>query len=239
MTGNMVQMVINTCDVLLPSDSNTDGSVETARNKLRSNISSLVGFAIGCQITANVIKRLATPRTKRITLMLFAVYRSAATLLVILLGVRFPEFRLSGELGWLVIMILAGNLGSQSTYSTSLATPFSNTVAFTAALTDVSSDLLLTELHLSSANRIKLLSILALLGGAAGSQFVLKVATTASGRDKHEAVQHALIVLAATELLLGSTWYLCGIADSWRRYRGRGSGSGSSGSDEQRQDHHG
>ncbi|CDS82210.1 uncharacterized protein SPSC_03030 [Sporisorium scitamineum] len=238
MTGNMVQMVINTCDVLLPSDSNTDGSVEEVRHKLWSNISSLVGFSIGCQITANVIKRLASTQTKRITLMLFALYRSFATLLIILLGIRFPDFRLSGSLSWLVIMILASNLGSQSTYSTSLATPFSNTVVFTATLTSVSSDLLLTALHLSSQNRIKLLSIFGLLGGAALSQFILKVATAASKRDKHDAVQHALIVLSATELLLSLTWYLCGIVDSWKQYKRRSSESIANDSDEQPQDHH-
>ncbi|CBQ71994.1 conserved hypothetical protein [Sporisorium reilianum SRZ2] len=238
MTGNMVQMIINSCDVLLPSDSNTDGSVETVRNKLWSNISSLVGFSIGCQITANVIKRLATQRTKRITLMLFGFYRSVATLLIILIGIRYPDFRLSGSLGWVVIMILASNLGSQSTYSTSLATPFSNTVVFTATLTSVSSDLLLTELHLSSTNRIKLLSIIGLLGGAALSQFILKVATAASKRDKHEAVQHALIVLSATELLLGLAWFLCGIVESWKQYRRRSSVSTSSDTDVQDQHHH-
>ncbi|TKY87177.1 hypothetical protein EX895_003854 [Sporisorium graminicola] len=237
MTGNMVQMIINTCDVLLPSDSNVDGGAETVGDKLRSNIGSLVGFAIGCQITAHVIQRLATTRTKRIALVLFSLYRSVATLLIILLGIRYPAFRLSGSLGWLVIMILASNLGGQSTYSTSLATPFSNTVVFTATLTSVSSDLLLTELHLSSSNKIKLLSIFGLLGGAALSQFILKVATTATKGDQHEAVERALIVLSAAELLLGLAWFLCGIVDSWRQYRRRSSESTSNGLDEQNEDH--
>ena len=46
-------------------------------------------------------------------------------------------------------------------------------------------------LHLDKANRFKLLSLIGLLGGAALSQTILKVATKASQRDKHEAVQHA------------------------------------------------
>ncbi|SNX83095.1 uncharacterized protein MEPE_01801 [Melanopsichium pennsylvanicum] len=221
MTGNMVQMVINTFDLTLPSSSNTDGSTYQVRKKLESNIASLLGFVIGCQITSNIVKRLSTDRTKRLTFVLLSLYRSLATLFIIVVGVRSQEFRFNGSLGWLVISILAANLGCQSTYSTSLATPFSTTVVFTATLTAVSSDLHLPMLNLTGANRFRLLSIFGLLGGAAVSQLILKVATKASKQDKHEAVQHALIVLAAMEALLGLSWFLCGVVESWGRYRCR------------------
>lgn len=221
MTGNMAQMIINAFDVVWPSDSNADGSVAVAREKLQSNVSSLVGFVIGCQITAILVERLATQRTKRLTLVLLSLYRSMVTLLIIFFGIQYPAFRLSGSLSWLVIMIMAASLGSQSTHSTNLDTPFSNTVVFTATLTSVASDLRLPTLQLSTANVFRLLSMLGLFGGAALSQITLKVATAAANRDKHQAVQHALFVLSGMEFLLAVTWYLCGIADHWKQYRGR------------------
>ncbi|KAJ9478146.1 hypothetical protein PHBOTO_001717 [Pseudozyma hubeiensis] len=232
MTGNMVQMIINAFDVLLPSDSNADNDVGESRKKLYSNISSLLGFAIGCQLTGIVVQRLSTDRTKRITLVLISIYRSIVTLCVIIFGVYYPAFRLSGSLGWLVIMIMASSLGSQSTYTTSLSTPFANTVVFTATLTSVASDLQLVTLHLSTMNYFKLLSMLGLFGGAALSQVVLKAATAASRRDKHEAVQHALIVLSGMELLLGLLWYMCGIVSHWKQYRRSASSNPSNGSGE-------
>lgn len=219
MTGNMVQMIINAFDVLIPSDSNADDSVDEARGKLYSNISSLLGFAIGCQMTAILVQRLASERTKRITLVMISVYRSIVTLLVILFGIAYPAFRLSGSLSWLVILVMASSMGSQSAYSTHLSTPFANTVVFTATLTSVASDLHLATLHLSKPNRFKLLSMLGLFCGAALSQAVLKVATAASRRNKHEAVQRALIVLSGMELLLGFLWFSCGITSNWKRYK--------------------
>lgn len=221
MTGNLVHMVINSFDLLLPSDSNASSDQQEIRRKLESNVSAIVGFAIGCQITSNLVSRLATERTKRITITLLSIYRSLATLMIILVGAQYPAFRLSGSLGWLVISVLALSLGCQSTYSTSLATPFSNTVVFTATLTSVSSDLHLPMLNLTRSNRFKLMGIVGLLGGAVLSQIVLKVATKASNRDKHQAVQHALIVLAVMELLLAMSWFLCGIVSSWRQHQRR------------------
>lgn len=221
MTGNMVQMVINSFDLALPSPSNTDNSIHEVRKKLESNVASLVGFMVGCQITSIVVKRLSTDRTKRITIVLLSLYRSIATLAIILFGMRFPAFRLNGSLSWLVISVMAASLGCQSTYSTNLSTPFSTTVVFTATLTSVSSDLNLRMFNLSESNRLKLLSIFGLLGGAALSQVILKVATKASERDKHEAVQHALIVLSAMELLLGVAWFLCGVVSSWKQHKAR------------------
>ena len=235
MTGNMVQMVINTFDLTLPSPSNTSDTYEV-RKKLESNVSSLLGFVVGCQITAHLLKRLTTDRTKRLAIILLSLYRSLATLFVILGGLWYPAFRLNGSLAWIVISILAANLGCQSTYSTSLSTPFSTTVVFTATLTSVASDLHLPMLNLTGSNRYKLLSIVGLLGGAALSQVILKVATKASQRDKHEAVQHALIVLSAMELLLGLSWYLCGIAASWRQHKQRAFGQVHQESGEENQD---
>ncbi|SPO21971.1 uncharacterized protein UTRI_01959_B [Ustilago trichophora] len=219
MTGNMVQMVINSFDLTLPSSSNTDGSSYEVRKKLESNISSLLGFVIGCQITAHIVKRLSTDRTKRITIVLLSLYRSLVTLTIILVGMRYTAFRLNGPLSWLVISILAASMGCQSTYSTNLSTPFSTTVVFTATLTSVSSDLNLPMLNLDGSNRLRLLSIFGLLGGAAMSQIILKIATKASERDKHEAVQNALIALSAMELLLGVSWFLCGIGPSWKQHK--------------------
>lgn len=219
MSGSLVQVVINSFDYLLPSDSNAGNSTEDTRAKLISNVSALIGFILGCQLTSNLVLRVATDRTKRITIVLFSFYRCIATLVIVLLGMKYSAFRLQGSLGWLVNSILAASLGCQSTYSTDLATPFSNTVVFTATLTSVSSDLHLPMLHLDKANRFKLLSLIGLLGGAALSQTILKVATKASQRDKHEAVQHALLVLAGMELLLGVSWYLCGIAANWEQHR--------------------
>lgn len=218
MTGNIVQMVINSFDLALPSSTNAGSSESETRNKLVSNAAALVGFMIGCQITSHLIERVAGDRTKRLTIVLFSVYRSITTLALILFGAYFPAFRLHGSLDWLVTAILASSLGSQSTYSTRLATPFSNTVVFTATLTSVSSDLHLPSLRLDRANRFKALSIMGLMGGAAMSQIILKVATKASRRSKHEAVQHALIVLSGMELLLALAWYLCGIMSSWEEY---------------------
>ncbi|KAJ1027277.1 hypothetical protein NDA18_003286 [Ustilago nuda] len=222
MTGNMVQMVINSFDLLLPSDSNADDNQGEVRRKLESNVSAIVGFMIGCQIASNLVTRLATERTKRITIVLLSLYRSLATLTIILVGTQYPAFRLGGSLSWLVISILAASFGCQSTYSTSLATPFSNTVVFTATLTSVSSDLHLLMLNLTGSNRLKLMGIVGLLGGAALSQVILKVATKASKRDKQQAVQHALIALSIMELLLAASWFLCGILSSWREYQCRG-----------------
>lgn len=222
-TGNLVQIIINTFDFLLPSDSNTDGSTDAVRDKLQESLSSLLGFAIGCQITSNIIHRLSTDRTKRLTIVLMSVYRCATTLLIILLGMRYPAVRLSGSLDWVVIMVLASNLGCQATYSTSLATPFSNTVVFTQTLTSVTSDVHLPMLHLNGSNRYKLLSMFGLLGGAAVSQVILKVATRLTKSDRHIAVQRCLIVLSGMELLLGLMWLLCGIVSNWRQHQRRSS----------------
>ena len=220
MSGNMVQMVINSFDWLLPSDSNADSSGD-AKVKLSSNVGALLGFIFGCQITTILIKRVSSDRTTRLTIVLLSLYRCLATLAVILLGIKYSEFRLNGSLRWLVNAVLAASFGCQSTYSTNLATPFANTVVFTATLTAVSSDLSLPVLRLDSLNRLKFLSIVALLGGGALSQTILKVATKASQRDKHEAIQHALFVLSGMELLLGLSWYVCGIAESWKQYQQR------------------
>uniref|UniRef100_V5EYD9 Uncharacterized protein n=1 Tax=Kalmanozyma brasiliensis (strain GHG001) TaxID=1365824 RepID=V5EYD9_KALBG len=222
-TGNLVQIIINTFDFLLPSDSNTDGSADAVRDKLQESVSSLLGFAIGCQITGNIIHRLSTDRTRRLTIVCMSVYRCVTTLLIILLGTRYPAVRLSGALDWVVIMVLASNLGCQATYSTSLGTPFSNTVVFTQTLTSVTSDLHLPTLHLTGSNQYKLLSMFGLLGGAAVSQVILKVATKLTKSDRHIAVQRSLIVLSGMELLLGLMWLLCGITSNWKRYQRRSS----------------
>lgn len=219
MTGNMVQMVINSFDLVLPSSTNAGSDQDEIRDKLVSNASALVGFMIGCQITSRLINRFSGDRTKRLFIVMFSLYRSMATLTLILFGARYPAFRLHGSLDWLVTSILAASLGCQSTYSTNLATPFSNTVVFTATLTSVSSDVQLPALGLDRSNRFKALSIFGLMSGAAVSQVILKVATKASRRSKHEAVQHALVVLSGMELLLGVAWYCCGIVSSWKQYR--------------------
>lgn len=220
MTGNLVQVVIFTYDAVLPSDSNAGSDAEVMA-KLVACASSIVGYTIGCQVTALIIERFLRQQHRRLMICLISLWRAFLTLTVVLLGMRFPSFRLQESLSWLVIGLLSTSLGSQATYSIALATPFSNTVVFTATLTEVASDPYLPLLRLSTPNKFRLLSIFGLLKGAALSQSILKVMTKGAQRNTYHAVQNALFVVAAMELSLAIAWYCCGISTNWTRFKER------------------
>lgn len=220
MTGNLVQVVIFTYDAVLPSDSNAGSDAEIMA-KLVACASSIAGYTIGCQVTALIIERLLQHQHRRLMICLISLWRAFLTLSVVLLGMRFSSFRLQETLSWLVIGLLSTSLGSQATYSIALATPFSNTVVFTATLTEVASDPYLPLLRLSTPNKFRLLSIFGLLKGAALSQSILKVMTKGAQRNTYHAVQNALFVVAAMELSLALAWYCCGISANWTRFKER------------------
>lgn len=219
MTGNLVQFIINCFNLAVPPSVNDGISHGEDRRRLVLNLSALVGFTIGCQLTANAVKRIANDRTLRITLALLQLFRSTCTFIIVLGGAWRPSFRLQGSLAWLVIAILSSNLGCQASYSTFLNTPFSNTVVFTATLASVTSDVGIPLFRLSKGSQLKLLSIVGLLVGAVLSQIFLKLAVRASERAKHLAIQHVLIILLVLEFFLGILWMLCGIRSNWKQFK--------------------
>lgn len=219
MTGNLVQFVINAFNLGLSPLLASGVSHATTRTRLELNASALIGFTVGCQLAAHVMQRLTSDRTIRVAIASFALLRCLSTVIIVAVGAKVVAFRLESSLGWLVIAILAAGMGCQSSYSTILATPFSNTVVFTATLTAVASDVKLPTLRLSKSNQLKLLSILGLLAGAALSQVLLKVAAKPDNRDQHLAIQHAFILLLALEFLMGLSWLVCGIRSNWTQYQ--------------------
>lgn len=220
MTGNLVQVVIYTYDAVLPSESN-HASRDEVVVKLVACASAIVGYTVGCQVTALIMERLLAQRHRRVMICAISIWRSLLTLTIVLLSMRFVSFRLQESLGWLMIGLLSTSLGSQATYSIALATPFSNTVVFTATMTEIASDPYLPLLQISTPNKFRLLSIFGLLKGAALSQSILKVMTKGAQRNTYHAVRNALFVVAAMELSLAVAWYCCGISDNWARFKER------------------